>query len=165
MPHSHGKRQNTRDKYSMPFRRQGLPGLAHYMTQYKVGDLVDIKNWSTEHKGMAAKQFHGRTGIVFNVSKRAVGVVVNKLKLNGGNRIMKKYLNIRVEHVRPSSAKAEITARVIANEAHKTAWRKAGSKDSDRKILKRLPRQPKEGYTLVVDSTAFMTPVPFVQMV
>ena len=42
MPHSHGKRQNTRDKYSMPFRRQGLPGLAHYMTQYKVGDLVDI---------------------------------------------------------------------------------------------------------------------------
>lgn len=30
------------------------------------------------HKGMPHKCYHGKTGRVFNVTKRAVGVVVNK---------------------------------------------------------------------------------------
>lgn len=28
--------------------------------------------------GMPFKHYHGRTGVVFNVTKRAIGVVVNK---------------------------------------------------------------------------------------
>ena len=31
------------------------------------------------HKGMPFKFYHGRTGVVFNITKRAVGVTVNKL--------------------------------------------------------------------------------------
>ena len=30
------------------------------------------------HKGMPHKVYHGKTGRIFNVTKRAVGVVVNK---------------------------------------------------------------------------------------
>ena len=167
MPHSHGKRQNCRDKLSLPFRKSGLPGLSHYMINYKVGDLVDIKTHATQHKGMPGKQFHGRTGIVFNVTKRAVGVVVNKLKLNGCNRVMKKYLNVRVEHVRPSGAKSELNRRIVENEKHKTAWRKAGSKEADKIVLKRLPRAPREGYTLNMDGGTpdFLCPAPFVDLV
>lgn len=30
------------------------------------------------HKGMPHKVYHGKTGPIFNVTKRAVGVVVNK---------------------------------------------------------------------------------------
>lgn len=40
---------------------------------------MDIKVDSSIHKGMPFKHYHGRTGVVFNVNKRAVGVSVNKL--------------------------------------------------------------------------------------
>ena len=30
------------------------------------------------HSGMPFKHYQGRTGVVFNVTKRAIGVVVNK---------------------------------------------------------------------------------------
>lgn len=42
------------------------------------GDYVDIKVDSSIHKGMPFKHYHGRTGVVFNVTKRAIGVTVNK---------------------------------------------------------------------------------------
>ena len=42
------------------------------------GDYVDIKVDSSVHKGMPFKHYHGRTGVVFNVTKRAIGVTVNK---------------------------------------------------------------------------------------
>ena len=48
---------------------------------------------------MPYKYYHGRTGKVFNVNPRAIGVVVNKLH---GNRIIAKRIHVRVEHLRPS---------------------------------------------------------------
>jgi large subunit ribosomal protein L21e len=44
----------------------------------QLGDYVDIKVNPSIHKGMPFKAFHGRTGVIFNVTKRAVGVRVNK---------------------------------------------------------------------------------------
>ncbi len=52
---------------------------------------------------MPFKHYHGRTGRVFNVTKRAVGVIINK-EVNG--RIIKKRLNISVPHVMPSKCQA-----------------------------------------------------------
>ncbi len=43
------------------------------------GDYVDIKVDPSVHKGMPFKYYHGRTGVVFNVTKRAIGVTVKKL--------------------------------------------------------------------------------------
>lgn len=48
------------------------------MRVYKVGDIVDVKGHGAFHKGMPHKFYHGKTGRVFNVTKRAVGVIVNK---------------------------------------------------------------------------------------
>ena len=78
MPHSFGYRARTRDMFSRPFREQGPTKLSTYLIKYKVGDYVDIKCNPSIHKGMPFKNYHGRTGVIFNVTKRAVGVRVNK---------------------------------------------------------------------------------------
>ena len=74
MPHSFGSRARTRDMFSRPFRQRGMIKMSTYMTQYKLGDYVDIKCNPAQVKGMPFKHYHGRTGQVYNVTKRAVGV-------------------------------------------------------------------------------------------
>lgn len=44
----------------------------------QVGDVVDVKANPSIQKGMPFKHYHGRTGVIYNVTKRAVGVEVNK---------------------------------------------------------------------------------------
>lgn len=39
---------------------------------------MDIKCNPSIHKGMPFKYYHGRTGVVFNVTKTSLGVRVNK---------------------------------------------------------------------------------------
>ncbi|OVA06851.1 Ribosomal protein L21e [Macleaya cordata] len=63
MPAGHGLRSRTRDLFFRPFRKNGY---------------VDIKVNGAIHKGMPHKFYHGRTGKVWNVTKRAIDVEVNK---------------------------------------------------------------------------------------
>ena len=44
----------------------------------QIGDYVDIKVNPSQQKGMPYLAYQGRTGIVWNVTPRAVGVEVNK---------------------------------------------------------------------------------------
>merc|ERR1712232_1270574 len=115
--------------------------LSQYLMPIKVGDYVDIFANPAIHKGMPHKFYHGRTGIVFNVTKSAVGVRVNKL-VNG--RILEKRIHVRIEHVRKSKCQKEILARKVANEAAKAEAAKTGVKVN----LKRTPKLPKAGYYL-----------------
>merc|ERR1712232_577221 len=92
-------------------------------------------------KGMPHKGYHGRTGIVFNVTKSAVGVRVNKL-VNG--RIIEKRIHVRIEHVRQSKCQKEILRRKVENEAAKENARKTGVKVN----LKLTPMLPKAGFFL-----------------
>ena len=78
MPAGHGLRSRTRDLFARPFRKKGYIALSTYLRTYKVGDYVDIKVNGAVHKGMPHKFYHGRTGRVWNVTKRAIGVVINK---------------------------------------------------------------------------------------
>ena len=78
MPAGHGLRSRTRDSFSRPFRKKGTIALTTYLRTYHVGDYVDVKVNGAVHKGMPHKFYHGRTGRVWNVTKRAVGVEVNK---------------------------------------------------------------------------------------
>merc|ERR1711937_235612 len=78
MPKSEGYRCCTRDMFSRPFRKNGMPNLTTYLTTYKLGEMVDIKANSAIQKGMPHKFYHGRTGTVFNVTPHAVGVIVKK---------------------------------------------------------------------------------------
>ncbi|RWW70518.1 hypothetical protein BHE74_00021794 [Ensete ventricosum] len=78
MPAGHGLRSRTRDLFSRPFRKKGYIPLTTYLRTYRIGDYVDIKVNGAVHKGMPHKFYHGRTGRVWNVTKRAIGVEINK---------------------------------------------------------------------------------------
>lgn len=78
MPAGHGLRSRTRDLFARPFRKKGYIALTTYLRTYKIGDYVDIKVNGAVHKGMPHKFYHGRTGRVWNVTKRAIGVEINK---------------------------------------------------------------------------------------
>ena len=65
-----------------------------------------------------------RTGIVYNVTPSAVGVIVYKVV---GNRYIEKRVNLRVEHVRHSKCRQEFLDRVKSNhDAHVAAKEKGG---------------------------------------
>ena len=91
MPHANGYRARTRHMFKRDFRDHGVIPLSTYMRCYKYGDYVDIKANGSIHKGMPFKGYHGRTGVVFDVTKTAVGVEVNK---QVRNRIIKKRIHV-----------------------------------------------------------------------
>jgi len=115
---------------------------------------------SSIHKGMPFKHYHGRTGVVFNVNKRAVGVIVNK-QVNG--RVIPKRLHIAVPHVVPSTCQKQIISRKKENEAIKLAVKEG---TGERQNLKRVNKQPKQGYFYVLTNTPqTIQPQPFVDLV
>lgn len=68
---------------------------------------------------------HSRTGIIYNVTPHAVGVIVHKVV---GNRYLEKRVNIRVEHIKHSKCRQEFLDRVKRNhEAHVEAKAKGGA--------------------------------------
>ena len=146
MPHSFGSRARTRDMFSRPFRQRGMIKMSTYMTQYTLGDYVDIKCNAKVQKGMPHRFYHGRTGVIYNVTKGAVGVVVNK-EVNG--RIIKKRVNLRVEHVHHSKCRDELISRVKANEQIKNSRKANGVKPTDAPVvLKRSPVMPAAGQVI-----------------
>jgi large subunit ribosomal protein L21e len=162
MPHSFGVRARTRHMFAKKFRHHGPIHLSQYLMNVKVGDYVDIFADPSIHKGMPHKGYHGRTGIIFNVTKSAVGVRVNKL-VNG--RVIEKRIHVRIEHIRPSKCQKEILRRKKENEAAKAEAAKTGVKVN----LKRTPKLPKEGYFLKAagDDGEITTiqPLPFSDLV
>jgi large subunit ribosomal protein L21e len=160
MTHSYGLRAHTRHLFAKGFRKHGMEHMSTYLRVYRVGDIVDIKANSAFHKGMPHKFYHGKTGVVYNVSKAAVGVIVNK---RVGHRFMEKRINIRIEHVVPSKCRDDLIARIKDNSA-KLASRKSG----DSKIsLKRSPVMPRSAHVVNPRNTITetVTPVPYVALV
>ena len=93
MTHCYGYRRKTRNKFSKGFKQQGAIHISKTLTAYKVGDIVDVVVDGSQHKGMPYKWYHGRTGRVFNVNPRAIGVIINK---QVRNRIVHKRIHVRV---------------------------------------------------------------------
>eukprot|EP01018_Ginkgo_biloba_P014067 Gb_13524 [translate_table: standard] len=93
MPAGHGQRARTRDLFARPFRKRGYIPITTYLRTYKIGQYVDIKVNGAVHKGMPHKFYHGRTGVVWNVTKRAIGVEMNKqdVKLRGILKLEQTY--------------------------------------------------------------------------
>lgn len=113
------------------------------MKTYKVGDIVDIKANGSIQKGMPHKYYHGKTGIVYNVTKSAVGVIVNKVV---GHRYIEKRVNLKIEHVKHSKCRQEFLNRVKENEAKRTEAKTQG-------VAVQLKRQPAKPRASVVVST------------
>eukprot|EP00995_Heteronema_vittatum_P008466 NODE_3676_length_642_cov_1304.671164_g2638_i0.p1 GENE.NODE_3676_length_642_cov_1304.671164_g2638_i0~~NODE_3676_length_642_cov_1304.671164_g2638_i0.p1 ORF type:complete len:179 (+),score=80.21 NODE_3676_length_642_cov_1304.671164_g2638_i0:59-538(+) len=133
MPKSFGYRARTRQCFKKDFRKKGMPTISTYLTTYKVGDYVDIKVNPTVHRGMPYKYFHGKSGVVWKVSPRAIGVAINK---RVKQRIRRKLICVRTEHIQKSRCQDEFKARVRHNETVK--------RTGQGRRVKRLPTQPKK---------------------
>ena len=139
MPNTKGVRARTRDKFSKKFKDHGNPAVSTYMIPFKLGDFVDVVANAAIQKGMPHKYYHGRTGRVWNVTPRAIGVVVSK---QVGNRIIEKKLHVRVEHVRRSKCQEGHLERVKENDRIKLA---AKANEVPFRSLKRENERPVGG--------------------
>jgi len=157
---STGVRARTRDLFSRGHRQKGVIGLSTYMRTFKVGERVDIVANASIHKGMPFKYYHGRTGVVWNVTKRSVGVEVNKIHRQ---RQIKKRIHVRIEHVRKSNCDAQHLRRCAENDAKKKALREAGE-PVDLKAMKRQPVGPRPAMVVKAKRTNLetLTPLPYV---
>ncbi|KAK1230598.1 60S ribosomal protein L21A [Marasmius sp. AFHP31] len=156
MPHSFGYRARTRHMFKRGFKEHGPVKISTFLINYRVGDIVDIKANAAQQKGMPHKYYHGRTGIIYNVTPTSVGVIVYKVV---GNRYIEKRVNLRVEHIRHSACRQEFLDRVKANhEAHVKA-----KESGERVNLRRVPTLPRDARTVSTkDNTPqTMRPVPY----
>ncbi|KFX96061.1 hypothetical protein V495_07891 [Pseudogymnoascus sp. VKM F-4514 (FW-929)] len=135
MGHPAGLRAGTRYAFSRDFKKKGMIKLSTYLRQYKVGDIVDIKANGAVQKGMPHKVYHGKTGVVYNVTKSAVGVIIYK-KVK--HRYIEKRVNLRIEHVSLSRSREEFVRRVKAN----AELKKKSKADGTHVHLKRQPAMP-----------------------
>jgi large subunit ribosomal protein L21e len=90
---------------------------------------------------MAHKVYHGKTGVVYNVTKSAVGIIIYK---QVGNRYIEKRINVRIEHIKPSRSREDFLRRVKENAELKKKAKAEGVPVQ----LKRQPAMPREGYVL-----------------
>ena len=78
---------------------------------------------------MPHKGYHGRTGKIWNVTPRAVGVEVNKIVRN---KTLVKRIHVRIEHIKPSNCRKAHEDRVKKNDSARLAWKKGGKKGPKR---------------------------------
>eukprot|EP00343_Euplotes_focardii_P008233 CAMPEP_0205819440 /NCGR_PEP_ID=MMETSP0206-20130828/1825_1 /ASSEMBLY_ACC=CAM_ASM_000279 /TAXON_ID=36767 /ORGANISM="Euplotes focardii, Strain TN1" /LENGTH=159 /DNA_ID=CAMNT_0053113047 /DNA_START=38 /DNA_END=517 /DNA_ORIENTATION=- len=114
MVHSYGYKSGTRHLFQKKFRKHGVPGVSTLLSTYKVGDYVDVVADPSVRKGMPHKFFHGKTGIVWNVTPRGLGVIVNKVV---GTRTLRKRICVRFEHVKMSRCREAFQNKVKAYKA------------------------------------------------
>jgi len=126
------------------FRLHGMAKPSLTLVTYKRGDVVDVKIDGSQHKGQPYKTFHGKTGIVFNVTKTSVGVqMMKKVK----HRLIQKRFHARIEHVHPSNSRKDFLERVIQNDLK----RKEAKAKGEKYVGKRQPKQPKAAFTVTAD--------------
>ena len=105
---------------------------------------------------MPHKVYHGKTGVIYNVTKSAVGVIVYK---RVGNRYIEKRVNVRIEHINHSRSREEFLNRVKENALKKQKAKAEGTHLQ----LKRQPAMPRGART--VDATKnppeTVTPIPY----
>ena len=119
----------------------------------RVGDIVDIKANGAVQKGMPHKVYHGKTGVIYNVTKSAVGVIIYK-KVK--HRYIEKRINLRVEHVQLSRSREDFIKRVKKN----AELKKQAKADGNPVQVKRLPVAPREAHVVSMKDNKPETVVP-----
>ena len=154
MPHSFGYRARTRHMFSRPNKKHGLQTPSKRLTVFRMGETVDIVTDGAVHKGMPYKCYHGKTGKIFSVCPRGIGVEVNK---RVRHRIMKKRLYIRHEHLRKSRCREDFLQRIKDDLIRKQEAKKEG------KIIstKRVPAQPRPSSVVKLDNVNYVNPLRF----
>lgn len=102
---------------------------------------------------MPHKVYHGKTGVIYNVTKSAVGVIIYK-KVK--HRYIEKRVNLRIEHISPSRSRDDFIRRVKQNAELK---KKAKSEGTTVQV-KRLPALPREERTISIKENRPETVAP-----
>eukprot|EP00483_Globobulimina_turgida_P000769 UN00769 len=76
MPDHKGYRAKSRHVFRKKIH--GMPKPTKFLQVYKLGDYVTIKMDSAIHGGMAHRIYQGKTGVVWNITHRSVGVLLKK---------------------------------------------------------------------------------------
>jgi len=147
MVHSYGYRARTRHLFSRPFRQHGQLALGTYLRTFKLGELVDIKGLGNVHGGMPYKFYHGRTGKIWNITPRAVGVEINKVVRN---KILKKRIHVRIEHAVKSRCQEDHLERLKKSAEYNQLNKKNKGVEGyvKLKVGKRQAKGPNPGFTL-----------------
>eukprot|EP01055_Gregarina_sp_Pseudo9_P004029 Gregarina_sp_Pseudo_9__4028@NODE_416_length_2880_cov_199_351637_g393_i0_p3_GENE_NODE_416_length_2880_cov_199_351637_g393_i0NODE_416_length_2880_cov_199_351637_g393_i0_p3_ORF_typecomplete_len161_score40_73Ribosomal_L21e/PF01157_18/5_4e37ADK/PF00406_22/0_074_NODE_416_length_2880_cov_199_351637_g393_i095577 len=156
MTHAYGLRHGTRYKFSKGFRQNGMPYLNKYLAVYKRGDYVTVKTNGAIQKGMPHMFYHGRTGVVYDVTPRAVGVMIPK---RVGNREILKKFHIRIEHIFKSRCQEEFIKRRAENDRKHREAAKAGKKEPMN--LKRQPALPAGDCKVIPKTIKELAPIKF----
>merc|ERR1719474_357512 len=85
---------------------------------------------------MAHRIYHGKTGVIWNITQRSVGVL---LKKQVGPRYRTKRLHVRIEHIVPSGCRKDFLNRCRFNQKYRRMHRK----DPKKYPWRQLKRQPK----------------------
>lgn len=139
MGRTNGYRRGTRYMFAREYKKNGPFTLGSYGLVVKVGDIVDVKGTGAVQKGMPHKVYHGKTGVVYNVTKRGVGVRITKLHRQ---RVLTKHINVRIEHIKKSKCRQEFLDRVKENELKKKAAKEGGAVV----LCKRQPQGPRPAH-------------------
>ncbi|XP_055989180.1 60S ribosomal protein L21-like [Sorex fumeus] len=158
MTNTKGKRRGTCYMFSRPFRKHGVAPLATYMHIYKKGDIVDIKGMGTVQKGMPHKCYNGKTGRVYNVTRHAFGIVVNK-QVKG--KILAKRINVHIEHIKHSKSQDSFLKLVKENDQKKK--KKEAEEKGTWVQLKRPPAPPREAHFVRTNGKEpeLLEPIPY----
>merc|ERR1712230_295057 len=106
---------------------------------------VEILSWKSA--------FLQQTGVIYNVTKSAVGVIIYK-KVK--HRYIEKRVNLRVEHISLSRSREEFVRRVKQN----AELKKKSKTDGTHVHLKRQPLMPREARTISMKDNVPETVVP-----
>ncbi|SBS87392.1 60S ribosomal protein L21, putative (RPL21) [Plasmodium ovale wallikeri] len=153
---SKGMRSGTRYKFSKKFRKHGECSANKYLEKYKYGDYVDIVCDPSQQKGMPFNYYHGKTGKVFHITKRGLGVLINK---RVKHRIIRKKVCVRIEHVKKSRCNEDFLLRKATN----SKLIKEAKLKNVRISVKRKPEGPKPAAMIKVPPSKIITvePLPF----
>lgn len=102
---------------------------------------------------MPHKVYHGKTGVIYNVTKSAVGVIIYK-KVK--HRYIEKRVNLRIEHIALSRSREDFIKRVKKN----AELKKQAKADGTVVQVKRLATQPREAHTVSAKENKPETIVP-----
>ncbi|OJZ88953.1 hypothetical protein ASPFODRAFT_42071 [Aspergillus luchuensis CBS 106.47] len=103
---------------------------------------------------MPYKVYNGKTGVVYNVTKSSVGVLLYKVVRN---RYLEKRINVRIEHVKHSRSREDFIKRVKEN-----AQKKRQAKEQGVHLhLKRQPVMPREAHLVEGTAAETITPIPY----
>ncbi|HKR74944.1 MAG TPA: hypothetical protein VJR94_12630 [Candidatus Nitrosocosmicus sp.] len=91
MPSSHGTRRKSR---SVLTKDNKITGVSYLLIEYKPGDKVVVDIDPSEHNTMPHRRFQGKVGIVEEVGRRTLRVMVKF-----GSK--PKYLQTKFNHIRP----------------------------------------------------------------